>query len=46
MKLIITVQKARDGRDYVQIMSDDQITTNIVLIAEEISIVDLRKGAK
>ena len=42
MKLTITIQKARDGRDYVQIMSDDQISVNIVLIADKISISDFR----
>ena len=42
MNLTIAVQKARDGRDYVQIISDDQITTNIVLIADKIIIEDRR----
>jgi len=45
MKLTIYTIKARDGRDYVQIISDDQKTINIVLIAEEISIVNNRKEA-
>lgn len=42
MNLTITLQKARDGRDYVQIMSEDQITTNIVLIADKILVEDKR----
>jgi len=42
MKLTISLHKARDGRDYVQIMSEDQISINIVLISEEISIDDKR----
>jgi hypothetical protein len=42
MKLTIHVQKATDGRDYVQIMSDDMISVNIVLIADEILIEDRR----
>jgi len=46
MKLEIRVQKARDGRDYLQIMSEDQTTINIVLIAEEITITDHRKEKK
>jgi hypothetical protein len=47
MKLTITIQKARDGRDYIQIMSDDYTSINIVLIADEISISDVReKGVK
>lgn len=42
MKLTIYVQKARDGRDYLQVMSDDMVTINIVLIADEIKIEDKR----
>jgi len=42
MKLEIAIQKARDGRDYVQIMSDDYISINIVLIAEKITVKDRR----
>ena len=41
-KLTIMVQKARDGRDYVQVMSDDMVSINIVLIAEEITVKDVR----
>jgi len=43
MKLEIVIQKVRDGRDYVQILSDDYISVNIVLIAEQISVKDLRE---
>jgi len=42
MLLRIEIQKALDGRDYVQIISDDQISVNIVLIAEEIKVSDMR----
>jgi hypothetical protein len=42
MKLSVTIQKARDGRDYLQIMSEDQISTNIVLVSEEITVKDQR----
>ena len=43
-ELEITIQKARDGRDYVQIMSGDYTSVNIVLIADKIKIKDLRDG--
>ena len=43
MKLEIVIQKVRDGRDYVQILSDDYISVNILLIAEQISVKDLRE---
>ena len=42
MKLEITIQKARDGRDYLQIMSEDYTSINIVLISEEITVKDHR----
>lgn len=42
MKLEITLQTARDGRDYVQIMSEDMVSVNIVLISEQISVKDSR----
>ncbi len=39
MKLNIRVSKTSDGkRDYVQIMSEDQVTVNIVLVADEITV--------
>jgi hypothetical protein len=40
--LNITVQKARNGKDYVQVMSDDVMSVNIVLIADMILIKDDR----
>ena len=44
MRIEITVQKARDGvHDYVQIISDDMVTVNIVLVAEKIFVKDNRK---
>ena len=42
MKLEVTIQKARDGRDYLQIMSEDYTSINIVLISEEITVKDQR----
>lgn len=41
-KLDVRIQKARDGRDYLQIMSGDQTSVNIVLIAEKIEVKDQR----
>lgn len=38
----MTVQKARDGRDYLQVMSGDMVEVNIVLIADEIVVNDIR----
>lgn len=46
-KLKITVTKTSNGQDeYVQIMSGDQFTVNVVLIASEIEIVDTRPQPK
>ena len=42
-QITITIQKARDGRDYVQIMSGDVATVNIVLIADRITLKDDRE---
>ena len=42
MKLEVTIQKARDGRDYLQIMSEDYISVNIVLVSEKITVKDQR----
>jgi len=42
MKLEIRIQKARDGRDYLQIMSEDQTSINIVLVSEKIIVKDQR----
>ena len=42
-KLTIQVTQTADGqKEYIQIMSGDQFTVNIVLIAEEIEIRDDR----
>lgn len=42
-KLTIQVTKTRDGKqEYVQIMSADQFSINVVLIADEIEITDNR----
>lgn len=43
MKLNVTIQKARDGRDYLQIMSEDYISVNIVLVSEKITVEDQRE---
>lgn len=43
-KLTIQVTKTSDGlSEYVQILSGDQFSLNIVLIASIINVVDLRK---
>ena len=43
-KLTITVTKTADGqREYVQIMSGDMFTVNVVLIADTIEIQDARE---
>ena len=41
-KLNISIQKNTQGDDYVQIMSEDMITVNIVLNAKEICLEDRR----
>ena len=43
MKLNVTITKTRRGdQDYIQIMSDDMMSVNIVLVADEIDIKDSR----
>lgn len=43
MKLNVTITKTSIGTsDYIQIMSDDTVSVNIVLIAEEIEVIDHR----
>ncbi len=43
MELKVTVSKTSNGdKDYLQIMSDDMFSTNIVLIADKITIEDAR----
>ena len=47
MKLNVTITKTSIGTaDYIQIMSDDTVSVNIVLVAEEIKIVDHRQEEK
>lgn len=41
-KLDVRVQKARNGKDYLQIMSEDMVAVNIVLIADKIEVKDQR----
>jgi hypothetical protein len=42
-KLTVRITKTSDGqRDYVQIMSADMVTVNVVLIAEKIEVLDGR----
>lgn len=43
MKLKVTVTKTSVGdADYIQIMSEDQVSVNVVFVAEEIEIYDAR----
>ena len=43
MKINVTVTKTSMGdSDYIQIMSEDMVSVNIVLVAEEIQVVDHR----
>ena len=48
MKLNVTITKTSNGvMDYIQIMSDDTVSVNIVLVAEEIKVADHRsRGEK
>jgi len=48
MKLNVTITKTSIGTaDYIQIMSDDTVSVNIVLVAEEIKVADHRsRGEK
>ena len=47
MKLRVTISKAATGAaEYIQIMSDDQVSVNVVLVAEKIEVTDMRKGSK
>jgi len=47
MKYIVTVSKTANGKqDYMQIISEDQFNTNIVLIADIIEIKDVREESK
>jgi hypothetical protein len=40
------MKTAHGDRDYIQIMSDDYVTTNVVLIADEIEVRDERPKPK
>lgn len=43
LKLKIQISKTADGeRDYIQVMSDDLVSVNVVLIADEVEIKDDR----
>lgn len=43
MKLTVTVTKtARGDQDYIQVMSDDTISVNVVLVADAIIVNDMR----
>ncbi len=42
MNLTVTIQKSLGSMDYVQIMSDDQMSVNVVLMANKIVIRDMR----
>ncbi len=47
MKLDVTITKTSTGKsDYIQIMSNDQVSVNIVLVAEEINVTDYRETGK
>ena len=44
MKLNITLSKtSRGDQDYLQITSEDQVTINIVLLSEKITVNDVRE---
>ena len=44
MNLKVTITKTSTGdQDYIQIMSDDMIAVNVVLVADEIEVADLRR---
>lgn len=46
-KLNVTVTKTADGnRNYVQLMSADQVSINVVFVADEIVVEDHRKAAE
>jgi len=43
MKLNVIIHKTANGKqDYIQIMSEDMFTVNIVLISEEVVVEDSR----
>lgn len=43
MKLSVTVSKtSRGDQDYLQVMSDDMVSVNVVLVADQITVSDSR----
>ena len=43
MKLNVTISKTRNGNsDYIQIMSEDTVSVNVVFVAESIKVNDVR----
>lgn len=45
MKLNVTITKTATGSgEYIQVMSDDMLSVNVVLVAESIKLQDLRRG--
>lgn len=46
-KLRVTLSKtSRGDQDYMQVMSEDQYSVNIVLIADSIEVLDSRKRGR
>lgn len=47
MKLNVTITKtSRGDQDYIQVMSDDMVSVNVVLVADSIDVQDRRKSDK
>jgi len=47
MNINVTVSKTSDGlRDYVQLISDDAVTVNVVLVADRVSVRDSRPAER
>lgn len=45
MKLNVTISKtSRGDKDYLQIMSEDAVSVNVVLVAEKITVKDHRES--
>lgn len=46
MKLHVTITKtSRGDQDYIQVMSDDAVSVNVVLVADAIEVQDFRRTA-
>ncbi len=44
MNLSVVITKTADGlQDYIQVMSEDMISVNVVLVADKIKVEDTRK---